>query len=49
VLPSRTLIKRQDYTYDVTEVLGKKREENNLRQAIAMDLVRQVSVQLSRL
>lgn len=49
VLPSRTLIKRQDYTYDTTLVLGKGREEQELRQAIATELVRQVSQQLSRL
>ena len=49
VLPSRTLVKRQDYTYDTTLILGKSREEQELRQAIATELVRQVSQQLSRL
>ncbi len=49
VLPARTLVKRQDYTYDATLVLGKNREEQTLREAIAADLVRQVSQQLSRL
>lgn len=49
VLPSRTLVKRQDYTYDSTQVLGKQREEQMLREAIARELVRQVSQQLSRL
>ena len=41
-LPSRTLIKRQDYTFDSTQVLGKNREEQLLREGIAKDLVRQV-------
>ncbi len=49
VLPARTLVKRQDYTYDSTKVLGKQREEQMLREAIARELVRQVSQQLSRL
>jgi len=48
-LPSRTLIKRQDYTYDSMQVLGKNREEEMLREAIARDLVRQVTQQLARL
>jgi len=48
-LPSRTLIKRQDYTFDSTQVLGKRREEEMLREAIAKDLVRQVTQQLARL
>ena len=49
VLPARTLVKRQDYTYDSASVLGKQREEQMLREAIARELVRQVSQQLSRL
>lgn len=49
VLPSRTLVKRQDYTYDSTLVLGKSREEQELREAIAAELVRRVSLQLARL
>lgn len=48
-LSPRTLTKRQDYTFDSTEVLGKRREEQLLREAIAGELVRQVSQQLSRL
>lgn len=48
-LPSRTLIKRQDYTYDATQVLGKNREEQVLREAVAAELVRQVTQQLARL
>ncbi len=34
---------RRDYTYDETDVLGKQREESNIREALARDLVRQVS------
>jgi outer membrane lipopolysaccharide assembly protein LptE/RlpB len=49
VLPERTLVKRQDYTYDTLVVLGKRREEQMLREAVASDLVRQVSQQLARL
>lgn len=49
VLPARTLVQRQDYTYDATTVLGKNREEQMLRDAIAAELVRQVSLQLARL
>jgi outer membrane lipopolysaccharide assembly protein LptE/RlpB len=39
----------QDYTYDETLVLGKAREENELREAISKDLVRQVNQEFSRL
>ena len=49
VLPARSLVQRQDYTYDATTVLGKNREEQMLREAIAAELVRQVSLQLARL
>jgi len=35
-------IARRNYTYDETEVLGKEREESQLRQALAEDLARQV-------
>ena len=49
VLPSHRLTLSQDYTYDATLVLGKNREEDTLREAIAQDLVRQVSQELSRL
>ena len=49
MLPSRTLIKRQDFTFDTTQVLGKSREEDMLRESIAQDLVRQVTQQLARL
>lgn len=37
----------RDYTYDETRVLGKSREEELLREAIARDLVRIVLIQLS--
>jgi len=49
VAPSTTLVKRQDYTYDATLVLGKNREEQELREAIAAELVRRVSQRLARL
>lgn len=49
VLPSQTLTVRQDYTYDATRVLGKQREEEVIRQALAESLVRQVSQQLASL
>jgi LPS-assembly lipoprotein len=39
----------RDYTYDETRVLGKAREEELLREAIADDLVRVVLLQLSLL
>lgn len=39
----------RDYTYDETRVLGKAREEQLLREAIAEDLVRVVLIQLSSL
>ncbi|MGH8195300.1 MAG: LPS assembly lipoprotein LptE [Woeseiaceae bacterium] len=41
----RTLTR--DYTYDETRVLGKEKEEELLREAIADDLVRVVLMQLS--
>ncbi len=39
----------RDYTYDETQVLGKAREENLLREAIVGDLARLVLKQLSLL
>ena len=39
----------RDYTYDETEVLGKAREEELMRDAIVKDLVRIVLIQLSAL
>lgn len=39
----------RDYTWDETQVLGKAREEDLLREAIAEDLVRLVLIQLSSL
>lgn len=39
----------RDYTYDETRVLGKAREEDLLREAIADDLVRVVLIQLAAL
>lgn len=48
-LPARTLTALQDYTFDATLVLGKQREEQNIRKALARDLVRQVTQQLARI
>lgn len=47
LLESREQILTRDYTYDVNAVLGKAREEELLREAIADDLVRVVLIQLS--
>ena len=49
VLPLRDLAFNQDYTFDETRLLGKNREEENIREAIASELVRQVSQELARL
>lgn len=49
LLERRTQTKTQAYTWDETEVLGKTREEELLRIAIAEDLVRVVMVQLAAL
>ncbi|MGB5245443.1 MAG: LPS assembly lipoprotein LptE [Woeseia sp.] len=47
LLEPQQQIGTRDYTYDETEVLGKSREEELLREAIARDLVRIVLIQLS--
>ena len=47
LLESRQQIMTRDYTYDVTAVLGKAREEELLREAIAADLVRVILIPLS--
>jgi outer membrane lipopolysaccharide assembly protein LptE/RlpB len=39
----------RDYTYDITLVLGKAKEEELLREAIVDDLVRVILIQLSSL
>ena len=39
VMSPQRLVLTRDYTYDVTKVLGKAREEDVLREAIAADLV----------
>jgi LPS-assembly lipoprotein len=49
VLPAQTLSVNQSYTYDETTVLGKNREEQEIRNSLAMNLVRQVARQLSLL
>ena len=49
LMPERSQTLTRDYTFDETEVLGKAREEEVLRDAIADDLVRIVLIQLSSL
>ncbi len=49
VLPEQSLTLTRDYSYDETDVLGKAREEEILRQALATDLVRLVMRRLSAL
>lgn len=47
VLEPRQQTVTRDYTYDETQVLGKAREEEQLREALARDLVRLVLIQLA--
>ena len=47
LLEGRTQTLTRDYTWDETLVLGKEKEEQLLREAIADDLVRIVLIQLS--
>ncbi len=49
LLEPQTLTLTRDYTYDSTLVLGKAREEAQLREAIVDDLVRIVLKQISTL
>jgi LPS-assembly lipoprotein len=49
LLPESTQTLTRDYTYDETEVLGKAREEDVLRDALVDDLVRIALIQLSAL
>ena len=42
LLPLQTISVLRDYTYDHTIVLGKRNEEEVLREALVRDLVRQV-------
>jgi outer membrane lipopolysaccharide assembly protein LptE/RlpB len=49
VLPVQDLSLTQAYTYDPTIVLGKNRERDAIRDALAENLVRQVAQQLSLL
>ncbi len=49
LLTPREQVLVRDYTYDETIVLGKAREEEQLREAIADDLVRAVLFQLAAL
>ncbi len=47
LLEPRSQTLTRDYTWDVTEVLGKEKEEALLRDAIVADLVRIILIQLS--
>lgn len=47
LLEPRSQTLTRDYTWDETLVLGKEKEEQLLREAIASDLVRIVMIQLS--
>lgn len=49
VLPAQNIGLNQAYTYDATTVLGKNRESDAIRAALAANLVRQVAQQLSLL
>lgn len=49
ILPSQSLSFAQAYTYDPTLVLGKNREGEEIREALALRLARQVSRQLALL
>lgn len=49
LMEPRTQTQVRDYTWDETEVLGKSREEQLLRDAIVEDLVRVVMIQLTAL
>ena len=42
LIPVQTIDLQRSYTYDETQVLGKRNEETVLREALAEDLVRQV-------
>jgi LPS-assembly lipoprotein len=42
LMEPEALVARRNYTYDETEVLGKEREESQLRRALAEDLARRV-------
>lgn len=47
LLDVQDLTRTRDYTYDTTLVLGKAKEEQSLREAIARDLVQIVLKQIS--
>jgi LPS-assembly lipoprotein len=49
LMEPRTRTKTNDYTWDETEVLGKLKEQELLRNAIVDDLVRVVMIQLAAL
>ena len=49
LLPVQTIDLQRSYTYDETQVLGKRTEETVLREALAEDLVRQLLRRLEAL
>lgn len=49
LIDSRSQTLTRDYTWDETEVLGKEKEEQLMREAIVDDLVRTVLIQISAL
>ena len=42
LMPPQSILVTRSYTFDETQVLGKEREESELRRALAEDLARQV-------
>ena len=49
LLDPRSQTLTRDYTWDETQVLGKEKEEQLMREAIVDDLVRTILIQLSAL
>jgi len=49
VLPEQRIARAENYLYDPTVVLGKSREEDTVRKALATDIARQVTRQLAQL
>lgn len=49
ILPEQRIARAENYLYDATKVLGKSREEEIVRKALATDIARQVRRQLTQL
>ncbi|CAN5290390.1 hypothetical protein BH24PSE2_BH24PSE2_18260 [soil metagenome] len=49
IIPLQTIALTQDYIYDVTDVLAKSLEEENLREALARDIARSITRRLAAL